>query len=64
MWKVSEIVLTDIYAAREKNTIGISSKDLLRELQKLGKADSAQTLVNTGFFGDVDSVDNVDRLMG
>lgn len=32
-----KIVLTDIYAAREKNTIGISSKDLLRELQKLGK---------------------------
>ncbi len=32
-----KIVLTDIYAAREKNTIGISSKDLLCELQKLGK---------------------------
>ena len=30
-----KIVLTDIYAAREKNTIGISSKDLLRELEKL-----------------------------
>ena len=32
-----KIVLTDIYAAREKNTIGISSKDLLYELEKLGK---------------------------
>ena len=32
-----KIVLTDIYAAREKNTIGISSKDLLHELEKLGK---------------------------
>ena len=30
------VVLTDIYAAREKNTIGISSKDLLAELEKLG----------------------------
>ena len=31
-----KVVLTDIYAAREKNTIGISSKDLLEELKKLG----------------------------
>lgn len=31
-----KVVLTDIYAAREKNTIGISSKDLLAELEKLG----------------------------
>ena len=31
------IVLADIYAAREKNTIGISSKDLLTELQKNGQ---------------------------
>lgn len=30
------IVLTDIYAAREKNTIGISSLDLLKEIEKLG----------------------------
>lgn len=30
------VVLTDIFAAREKNTIGISSLDLLRELEKLG----------------------------
>lgn len=28
------VVLADIYAAREKNTIGISSKDLLTELKK------------------------------
>ncbi len=33
-----EIVLTDIYAAREKNTIGISSDDLRKEIEKLGKA--------------------------
>lgn len=29
------VVLADIYAAREKNTIGISSKDLLNEIKKL-----------------------------
>ena len=32
-----KIVLADIYAAREKNTIGISSQDLQREIQKRGK---------------------------
>ncbi len=31
------IVLVDIYAAREKNTIGISSKDLLEKIQETGK---------------------------
>ena len=31
------VVLADIYAAREKNTIGISSEDIHKELQKLGK---------------------------
>lgn len=31
------VVLADIYAARENNTIGISSKDLLAELQKNGQ---------------------------
>ncbi|WP_075721982.1 UDP-N-acetylmuramate--L-alanine ligase [Roseburia sp. 499] len=30
------VVLADIYAAREKNTLGISSEDLLKELQALG----------------------------
>ena len=30
------VVLADIYAAREKNTLGISSLDLLREIEKLG----------------------------
>ena len=30
------VVLADIYAAREQNTIGISSRDLKRELEKLG----------------------------
>ena len=31
------VVLTDIYAAREVNTIGITSLDLKAELEKLGK---------------------------
>ena len=31
-----EIILTDIYAARETNTTGISSKDLQHEIEKLG----------------------------
>ena len=31
------VVLADIYAAREQNTIGISSKDLQKELQNLGR---------------------------
>lgn len=31
------IVLVDIYAAREQNTIGISSKDLLEKIKELGK---------------------------
>ncbi|MBD5451651.1 MAG: UDP-N-acetylmuramate--L-alanine ligase [Lachnospiraceae bacterium] len=31
-----KVVLTDIYAAREKNTIGISSKDLLAVLEQTG----------------------------
>jgi len=32
-----KVILADIYAAREKNTIGISSKDLQAEVAKLGK---------------------------
>ena len=32
-----KIILTDIYAAREKNTIGITSLDLQKEIEKLGK---------------------------
>ena len=32
-----KVILTDIYAAREKNTIGITSLDLQREIEKLGK---------------------------
>lgn len=34
--KADMVVLADIYAAREKNTYGISSSDLLAELEKLG----------------------------
>lgn len=30
------VVLTDIYAAREKNTYGVTSRDLLEELKKTG----------------------------
>lgn len=30
------VVLADIYAAREKNTLGISSEDLKKEIEKLG----------------------------
>lgn len=33
---VDLVILTDIYAAREKNTIGISSKDLKEKLDALG----------------------------
>ena len=32
-----KVVLADIYAAREKNTIGIYSTDLQKEIEKLGK---------------------------
>lgn len=35
--KADKIVLADIYAAREKNTLNISSKDLQNELVNLGK---------------------------
>ena len=31
-----EVVLCDIYAAREKNTVGISSVDLQKRIQELG----------------------------
>ena len=31
------IILTDIYAARETDTLGISSKDLQKEIEKLGR---------------------------
>ena len=31
------VIVTDIYAAREKNTFGISSEDLVSEIEKIGK---------------------------
>ena len=34
--KADHVVLADIYAAREKNTIGIHSTDLLKEIEALG----------------------------
>jgi len=33
---VDHLILTDIYAAREKNTLGISSEDLYKEILKTG----------------------------
>ena len=33
----NNIIITDIYAAREKNTYGISSQDLVRKIESLGK---------------------------
>lgn len=44
------VVLADIYAAREKNTIGISSKDLLEELKTLG--------VEAYYFPSFDEIEN------
>ena len=35
--KADIVVLADIYAAREKDTLGISSKDLAKEIMQLGK---------------------------
>ena len=34
--KVDYLILVDIYAAREKNTVGISSEDLLTKIKELG----------------------------
>ena len=44
------VVLADIYAAREKNTIGISSKDLMEELHKLD--------VDCNYFTSFDEIEN------
>ena len=33
----NNIIITDIYAAREKNTYGISSQDLVDKINSLGK---------------------------
>ena len=43
-------VLADIYAAREKNTIGVSSSDLLSELRMLN--------VNAQYFPSFDEIEN------
>ena len=45
-----KVVLTDIYAAREKNTIGISSKDLLAVLE--------QTSTECYYFPSFDEIEN------
>jgi UDP-N-acetylmuramate--alanine ligase len=34
--RVDHLILTDIYAAREKNTIGITSQDLLEKIKEEG----------------------------
>lgn len=44
------VILTDIYAAREKNTIGITSRDLLNRLLDLG--------VNAHYFTTFDEIEN------
>ncbi len=44
------VLLTDIYAAREKNTIGISSKDLLKKLK-----DKGQEAYHYSYFDDVEN---------
>lgn len=43
------VVLTDIYAAREVNTIGITSLDLQKELEKIGK--------NCDYFSSFDEIE-------
>lgn len=48
--KADIVVLADIYAAREKNTLGISSADLLQELKKLGS--------ECYYFPDFDEIEN------
>ena len=45
-----EIVLADIYAAREKNDIGISSNDLCEALKNNGK--------DAHYFGSFDEIEN------
>ncbi len=45
-----KVVLADIYAAREKNTIGISSLDLLKELEARG--------VDCRYFPRIDEIEN------
>ena len=44
------VILTDIYAAREKDTLGISSKDLQKRIQELGK--------DCAYFPTFDEVEN------
>lgn len=48
--KADLVVLTDIYAAREVNTLGISSKDLQAEIIKLG--------TDCKYFSSFDAVEN------
>lgn len=44
------VVLADIYAAREKNTIGISSDDLRKEIERLG--------TDAVYFGSFDEIED------
>jgi len=48
--EADKIILTDIYAAREKDLGEIHSKDLQRELAKIGK--------ESYYFPDFDSIEN------
>ena len=47
---VAAALLTDIYAAREKNTIGISSKDLLKKIR-----DRGQEAYHYSYFDDIEN---------
>ncbi len=48
--KAEHVILADIYAARETNTLGISSKDLQKEIIKLGG--------NCEYFPSFDEIEN------
>ena len=45
-----KVILADIYAAREKDTLGISSKNILEELEKLGR--------DAYYFGSFEEIEN------
>ncbi len=47
------IIITDIYAAREQNTYGVSSKDLVNKIRELGK--------NAIYISDFDAIANYVR---
>ncbi|MCR5837376.1 MAG: UDP-N-acetylmuramate--L-alanine ligase [Lachnospiraceae bacterium] len=48
--RVDNVILAEIYAAREKNTLGISSKDLMNKINELGG--------NATYFPSFDEIEN------